>query len=153
MVLLPPVIRGVAFFHRDKNSVTRGANFSSRAQCSFHGCSIIRQIDNSGGQKDRIARRRWSEQFDGVFRGDGAWRAILFCALHQIISSCPVAMAIEQRADDAAIQDSIKSFILLLRFPFSDDSPVIWETSNVQPMRVRRAAAPAGIVRCVFFLK
>ena len=93
----------MAFFHRDKNSAARGANFSAGAQCSLDGRAVIRQIDNSGGQKDRIARRSWSEQFDGVFRGHGAWRAILFCALHQMIGCRPVAMTIEQRADDAAI--------------------------------------------------
>ena len=97
------MVRGVAFFHCDKNPATFSTHFSAGAQCSLDRGAIIRQIDNSGGQKDRIARRRWSEQFDGVFRGDGAWRAILSCALHQMIGGCPVAMTIEQRADDAAI--------------------------------------------------
>ena len=99
----PSMIRGVAFFHCDKNSATGGAKFSASTQCSLNNRAIIRQIDNSGGQKDRIARRRWSEQFDGVFRSDGAWRALLICALHQMIGCRPVAMTVEQRADDAAI--------------------------------------------------
>src|SRR5437764_15367617 len=70
-----------------------------------------------------------------------------------MISCGPVAVAIEQRPDDAAIQDSIKSFVFLLRFPFGDDLAILRETSNVQPARIRRATTPANIVRSVFFLK
>ncbi len=152
-MLSPAMIRGMSLFDRDKNSATRGANFSAGAQRPLDGRAIIRQIDNPGGQKDRIARRRWSQQFDGVLRGDGAWRAILFCVLHQMIGCRPIAMTIEQRADDAAIQNPIKSFVFFLWFPFSNDFAVFRETSDMQSMRVRRSATPARVVRSKFFLK
>ena len=62
-------------------------------------------------------------------------------------------MAIEQRADDTAIQDSVKSFVFLLRFPFCNDLAVFWKTSDMQSFGIRRTAAPAGIVWCVFLLE
>ena len=140
-------------FYRDENSATRSANFPAGAQCSFDGRAIIRQIDNFRGKKDRIVRRRRPQQFDRIFRCDGAWRVILFRALHQMISRCPVAVTIEQRADDAAIQNAIKSLVLLLRFPLSDDFAILRETLNMQAVRIRRPTTPADIVRSVFFLK
>jgi len=37
----PAMIRWVAFFDCDENSVASGTNFSPRAQCSFNGRPII----------------------------------------------------------------------------------------------------------------
>ena len=143
----------MSFLHRDKNSATRGADFSAGAQCPLDGRAIIRQIHNSGGKENRVARRSWPQQFDRIFRSDRAWRAILVCPFHQMISRCPVAMTVEQSADHAAIQSSRKGFILFLRFPLSDDFAVLWETSNMQPIRVRRTATKTHIVWRILFLK
>jgi len=41
--------------------------------------------------------------------------------LHQVPGRSPVAVAIEQRADDTAIQDAGKRFIFRIRFPFRYD--------------------------------
>src|SRR5438034_10359108 len=100
-----------------------------------------------------MARRGRPHQFDRVFHGDCARRAILLRALHQMISGCPVAMAIEQRADYAAIQHSIKSFVFLLRFPFCNDLAIFWEASNMQSFGIRWTTTPAVVVGCVVFLK
>jgi hypothetical protein len=51
--------------------------------------------------------------------------------LHQMIGSRPIAMAIEQRADDAAIQDSLESFIFFLWFPLCDNFAVFRETPDM----------------------
>jgi hypothetical protein len=93
----------MAFFHSDKNSATRCANFSTRGECPFNGSAVVSQINNFSGKKHRIIRRRWPEQFDCILRRDSARRVILFRLLHQMIRGCPIAMAIEQCADDAAI--------------------------------------------------
>jgi len=52
-------------------------------------------------------------------------------------------MAIEQRADDAAIQNALKSFVFFLWFPLRNDFVVLRETANVQPIRIRRPAVTA----------
>jgi len=121
----------MAFFHCDKNSATRCANFSIRGECPLNGRVVIRQIDNFSGKKYRIIRRRWPEQFDCILRRDSARRVILFRMLHQMIGGRPIAMAIEQRADDAAIQDSLKCFVFFFRFPLCDNFAIFWETLDM----------------------
>ena len=143
----------MTFLHRDKNSAARRTNFSASAQRALNGRAIVCDVDDSRGKKQRVARWSWPQHFDRIFGSHSAWRAILFRALHQMIRRGPVAMAIEQRADDAAIQDSTKRFVFFLRFPFGDQFAVVGETSNMQPIRICRAATEADIVGRVFFLK
>src|SRR5438874_2846029 len=78
---------------------------------------------------------------------------LLICPLHQMIRCSPVAMTIEQRANDTAIQNSVERFVFLLRFPFGNHFAIFWKTADMQSFGVRRTAAPAGIIRRVFFLK
>src|SRR5436190_22527999 len=127
----PSMISRMAFVHCDKNSSTRCANFSTCGQCSFDGRAVVSQVDNLSRKTHRIIRRRWTEQFDCILRRDSARRMILFRMLHQMISRRPIAMAIEQCPNDAAIQDSLKSFIFFLCFPLCDNFAVFWETPDV----------------------
>ena len=73
--------------------------------------------------------------------------------LHQVPGRGPVAVAIEQRADDTAIQDAGKRFIFRLRFPFRYDHVAFRKAADAQAFRVGWPAAPTGVVRRVLFLK
>ncbi len=125
------MISGVAFFNCDENSATRCTNFSTCGECPFNGRAVVSQIDNFSGKKHRIIRWRWPEQFDCILRRDSAGRVVLFRMLHQMIGSRPIAMAIEQRADDAAIQYSLKSFVFSFWLPLCDNFAVLWETPDM----------------------
>ena len=132
------MIRGMTFFHGDKNSATSGADFSSSSQGALDSRAVIGDLHNPGREKNRIVRGSWPQHFDGVLRSDRAGRPIPASAFHQVIRCRPVAMTIEQRADDPAVQDSIESFVFFLRFPFSDNLAacsrfigVLQETANV----------------------
>ena len=70
-----------------------------------------------------------------------------------MVGGRPIAMAIEQCADDAAIQNSLKRFVFFLRLPLRDDFAVVWKTPDMQSVRIGRTTAPAGIIRRVFFLQ
>ena len=149
----------MAFSDRNENSATRGANFSGGAQCSLDGRTVISDLDNLGREKNGVVCRGRPEQFDGVFRGDRARRAIFACAFHQMIRCRPVAMTIKQCADDPAVQNSLERFVFFLRFPLSDDLAacsrfigVLQETTNMQAVRVCRAATEANVSRRIFFL-
>ena len=72
--------------------------------------------------------------------------------LHQMISSGPVAVAIEQRADDAAAQDSRESFLPGFRLEGGNDIVTFREAANVQTLFVRRSTPKASIVGRVSFL-
>ncbi len=65
----------------------------------------------------------------------------------------PIAMTVEQRADDAAIQNSGKRLVLFRRLPFGNDLAVLRKAANPQSLRIRRAAPPARIVRSILFLE
>jgi hypothetical protein len=62
-------------------------------------------------------------------------------------------MTVEQRADDSAIQNAWKRFVLRLRLPFSNDFAVFGEATDPQTFSIRRPATPTRIFRSVFFLK
>src|ERR1043166_5002576 len=100
------MIRGMTFFHRYKHSPACSANLSASTECSLDGRTVISDFNNLGREKHGVVRRRRPQQFDRIFGGNCAWRALFPSALHQMIGGCPIAMAIEQRANDAAIQDS-----------------------------------------------
>ena len=85
----------MAFSDRNENSATRGANFSGGAQCSLDRRTIISDLDNLRREKNGVVCRGRPAQFDAVFRGDRARRAIFACAFHQMIRCRPVAMTIE----------------------------------------------------------
>jgi len=78
---------------------------------------------------------------------------VLFRVPHQVIGRRPIAMTVEQRADNAAIQDPGKRFVFLLWFPFCNDFAVLRKTANTQSFGIRWAAAPTRIVRGIAFLQ
>ena len=60
-LLLPSMIRGMAFLHRDENSATCGANFSASTECSLDGCTVISDLDNLRREKNGVVCRSWPE--------------------------------------------------------------------------------------------
>lgn len=145
--------RGMTFRYRHESSATSRANFSATAQRSLDSCLFPFRFDDFRGKENRTVCRRWAQQLNGVIRGHRAWRPIFTSALHQMPGRGPVAVAIEQRADDSAVEDTGKRFVFLLRFPFCHDFVAADETANVQPVRVGRPATEAGVRRRVKFLK
>jgi hypothetical protein len=65
----------------------------------------------------------------------------------------PVAVAIKQRPDYSAVQNSRKRFVLLFWFPFRDHIIAFRETADAQAFGIRRTAAPARISRSVPLLQ
>src|SRR5205807_10481990 len=102
---------------------------------------------------DGSVGRRRSQQLDRIVRGDGARRMVRSGFLHQVISRGPIAMTIEQRADDAAAQHSRKGFLISLGLERRDDFIATWKAANVQTFFIRRTATKAGIVWRVSFLE
>ena len=62
-------------------------------------------------------------------------------------------MAIEQCANDPAVQDCVKSLVFFFRFPLSDHFAVFRKTANMQAVWICRAAAEANVSRRIFFLE
>jgi len=147
------MVRGMAFLHCDKGAAAGRAYFPAAAQRAFNRRAISSRFDDFRAEVDRPVGRRRTEQFDRVIGSHGARNAVGAGLFHEVISRGPVAVAIEQCADDSAVQDAGKSFVLRLRLPFRHDRVALRKTANAQALRVGRPAAPAPIVRRVFFLE
>src|SRR4051812_21297822 len=65
----------------------------------------------------------------------------------------PVAVAIEERADDPAVQNPRERLIFFLWHPLGHDFIAADETANVEAVGIRRAAAEAGVGRRAKFLE
>jgi hypothetical protein len=150
---LPAMKSGMTFFDGDKHAAASGANFPASGQLSVNRSAVRGRFDDLSGKKYPIVRRCRTKELDRVVRGYGAGRMIFASLSHEMIRSCPVAVAIEQRADNAAIQNPGESFVTRLRFPFRDDLRALREAADAQTLRIRRTATPAGIVRRKAFLE
>lgn len=143
----------MAFFDRDENAATRRANFSAGGERSFDGRAVVRKIDNVRGEMDCVVRGRRPQKLDRVIRGNSTRRAISASAFHQMIGAGPIAVTVEQRADDSAVQNAGKRFVFFLGLPISHDFVASDEAANVQSFGICRAAAEASVVRRVMFLE
>lgn len=143
----------MAFLNRDENPPTARANFSAATERSFDGRAIICRLDHPSGKMNVTVRGCRSQKFDLIFGGHRAWDGIRLRLLHQTIRSRPIAVAIEQRADNSAIQNARKRLIFLLRRPISDDFIAFGEAPDMETFGIRGSAAKTGVVRRVSFLQ
>src|SRR5205085_9376225 len=90
-----------------------------------------------------------------VVGGDGAVRAFSASAAHEVVGGRPVRVAVEERADDAAVEHARISLVVRLRLPVADELFAVGggEAANAQALLVRGAAAEAGASRRVAFLQ
>src|SRR5437763_11444175 len=65
---------------------------------------------------------------------------------------CPFAVAVEQRADDAAVEHVVERGVVRLRRPRANELVALFEAADAQPFLVGRAAAEATVLWCVGLL-
>jgi hypothetical protein len=150
---LPAMKRRMTFLHRHERPSASRANFPAGSQSSFDHRFAPLRFDNLRGKKNRPVSRRRPQEFDRVIRGDGAGRPIFAAQFHQMPGRRPVAVTIKQCADDPAVQNAGKRFVFLLRFPFRYDFIATDEAADMEPVRIRRSATEAGVLRRVKLLE
>ena len=144
----------MAFRHGHESSAAGRANFSASRQCSFDRRATGSRFRHFRGEENRSVRRCRAEQLNRVIRRHGAGRTIVARRFHQVPRRRPIAVAIEQRADNPAVQHSRKRLIFRRGFPFRHDLIVaLRKTANAQTVRIRRPATPARIRGRVAFLQ
>src|SRR6266849_8500417 len=89
---------------------------------------------------------------DVKIRSDRARRRGRRRFLHQVHRGGPVAVTIEERAADAAVENSFERLVIWLGFPFTNQLVALLETADAQALVVRRTASEAEIVGRVGFL-
>src|SRR2546423_10657268 len=102
----------------------------------------------------RVGRRR-AQKLDGVVGGDCAGRVFESGAAHEVMGGSPVRVAVEERADDAAVEHAGISLVVRLRLPVADNLLAVsfGEAAYAQALLVRGAAAEARAARRVVFLQ
>src|SRR5437899_3125461 len=95
------MIRWMTRLDRNRSAIASGCNSFVRDQLAFDNRAIAFHLNYTGDQPQWTVRWRRAQQLDCIIGRHGAGRMIRAIALHQMIRRSPVAMAIEQRADDA----------------------------------------------------
>ena len=144
---------GMTFFHSDKSAATSRANSSTGCQRAIDCRPIAGGFRDLRREENRRACRRRAQKLDRIIRRHRARRSLFARFVHQMPGRCPVAVTIEQCADDSAIQDSGKCFVTRFRLPFRDDFLATRKASNPQSIGIRGTAAPAGTGGGVSFLE
>ena len=146
------MIRGMAGFDSDERAATSRANFVVRDQLAFDDRFVATRLDHARDEFHWTIARRRAQELDRILSRDRARRFVGAALLHQMPRCRPVAVTIEERADDSTTQHSLERFILLARLPLSDNFFAVGKTADVQALRVRWSTAEAREIRGVSFL-
>ena len=142
----------MAGFDGDESAATSGADFVMRDKLAFDDRLDVSRLDYTRDEFHGTIARRRAQELDRILSRDGAGRFVRAALLHQMPRSRPVAVTIEERADNAAAQHPFKCFVLLTRLPLSDNLFAIRKTADVQTLRVRRSTAETREIRGVSLL-
>ncbi len=148
----PTMISRVAGLDCDKRAAAGCSYFVVGDQFAFHYCPVIGRFNYSRNQMDWFIGRRWPQEFDCVVSGDCTGRVVQTETLHEVIRRGPIAMAVEQRADNSAAEHSRKRFLVGFRLPVSDYFLALWKAADVQPFFICRATTKTLHVWRVGFL-
>lgn len=151
-LLLPSVVSRMSGLDRYKNSATRSTNFVVCDQLAFDRRARVGRVRNTRDEFDRTISRRRPQQLDRVFRGDRARRRVYVQPVHQVPRRGPVAMAVEQRADDAAVQHAFISFVFRTRLPLGNNLFAVCKAANMQALGISGTTTKAREIRREDFL-
>src|SRR5262249_30586237 len=103
---LPPVVRRVPLFHRDEHPPARRRHHAPRTERRLDDRLLPLDGPRLPPQLDRLIHRRRLAQLDVELRRHRARRGLRPHSPHQVVRRRPVTVAIEQRADDPAVQNA-----------------------------------------------
>lgn len=98
---------------------------------AFNDRAVFRRLHDASSKFYRLIGGCRPAQFNGVLGSYGARRRVGAKFVHKVPRARPVAVAVEQSADDAAAQHSVKRFVLLAWLPFRDHLLAVWKAANV----------------------
>lgn len=125
------MIRRVTRFDSDEGAAASSAHFTMSNQFTFNDSAVLGRFYDARDEFYWVVGRRWPKKLNTVFGGYGAWRRTRASFVHQVPGPRPVAMAVEQSADNAAAQHSLKRFVFLAWLPFCDNLVTVWKAANV----------------------
>lgn len=138
--------------NRDECSAAGCSDLLVCDQFAFHNSPIIRRFNYACDKTDRVISWSGPQKLYRVVSGDRAGRVVQTVSFHQVPGRGPVAMAVEEGADDAATQHSGKRLLVSFRLEVGYDFIALGEAANVQALFIRRTAPETGKVWSVGFL-
>ena len=111
----------MSWFDGDEGTATSGADFVMRDQLACDDRFVVSRVHHTRHEFYRAIARRRTQELDRVVCGDRARRFVGAALLHQVPRRRPVAMTVEERADDPAVQHSLKRFVFFARLPLRDN--------------------------------
>lgn len=146
------MIRRVTRFDCDEGAAASSAHFIMSNQFAFNYGAVLGRLYDARGEFYWLVGRCRPKEFNGVLGGYGAGRRARTSFVHQVPCSRPVAMAVEESADNAAAQHSFKCFVFLARLPLGDYFIAVGKAANMQALRICRPATETGVLGSVGFL-
>src|SRR6266496_502058 len=143
----------MAFLDGDEGAATRGGDVTAGFERRFDDCAISHELGELGSQPDRRIHGGGAAKLHMEVRRNGAGRLVGSLGLHQMIGRRPVAVAVEERADDAAIEHVLESVMVSFRLPSGDDFIAFDEALDVKTFVVGGSATKAYVLRRVAILQ
>src|SRR5206468_9528873 len=114
--------------------------------------AVVVGLDDARAEVERHGHRRRTLEEHVEVRGHGAGRRAAGALAHEVHGRGPVAVAVEQRAADAAVEDVVERGVVRLGRPGADELVALLEAADAQPFVVGRPAAEAAVPRRVGLL-
>lgn len=108
---------------------------------------VAARLDRPGAQLDGAIDRCGAAQSDRIVGGHATRRVVEATLAHQVHRGRPVGVAVEERADDPAVQDPVEGGVVGEWLPLGPQfarSVVGFVAFDPQALLVRRAAAEAA---------
>src|SRR6476619_5620078 len=94
----------------------------------------------------RQVHRRGAFQRHVKIGGHGAGRRLAARLVHEVNGRGPVAVAIEERAADAAVEDAVEGLVMRLRRPLANELVALLEALDPQTFVICGSASEAMVV-------
>ncbi len=107
----------------------------------------IARFDDVGDEADHFVHRRWRDESDGKFSRNRAGGLIEFVSDHQMPGGGPIHMAVEQGADDAAVEHPLVAEVVNGGAKFGDDLIAADKALDSQTEFVLRPTTETGQIR------
>src|SRR5688572_1982634 len=154
----PPVPGGVAFLDGHEGAVAGRGDLAVAQQVGVDGGAVLRDGLDLGLEADLLAGGRRAAQLDVEVGGDGALRRGPTPLVHEGGGGAPVAVAVEQGAQDATVHDAGERLVVRLRQELHDEAALRGERDafpvalDLQALLVGGAAPEADGARGVAVL-
>src|SRR5258708_4421721 len=143
----------MSFLHGHERAAACRCHLAVRLERCLDDRTIALRLHNLRAEVQRGIDRRGALEDDVEVGGDRTRWGLNAGLPHQVDRRGPVAVAIEERAADAAVEDAVEGLVVRLGVPLADERVSLFEAADAEAFLVGWSAAEALVVRRVCLLK